>query len=166
MQDAGDRALLAQDPRRCVVGAQDMNDEWFSGFAGSADVGAKRALLQRVVGCAAIEPALADRYCIARCIDQSRSQIASELVSRKGRNYLRMNAEREPDPGGRMAAGQLAYAVPGARADRRDQKTHDAGRGGAGEHLVAVEVERRQVEMAVRVDQLDRRRRRGLRRRV
>ena len=65
---------------------------------------------------------------------------------------VRMDADRRADDC-RMLSSQLQRAPRGGQVVARHQQPLDAGRRGSGHHLVAIGVEGRVLQMAVRVDQ-------------
>ena len=96
-----------------------------------------------------IEPCFADRHDF-----WCREQLAEARggLSGPGSRFVRMNAGRGGKTPLRAAAGERGCAFTPAHGFPDHDDVRDAGRRGAREHCVAVRVECRVTEMAVRVD--------------
>ena len=83
-----------------------------------------------------------------RDLERLEGLVHTVIVQRSHRP--RMHAERDVDP--LFLTGQLPLSPPAVRPDPRHDETLDAGLSGPLDHLCAVVVERRQVQVAVGVE--------------
>ena len=106
------------------------------------------------IRCAAVEPALADgdgAPIAARARDPLR-EVTRQLVGDELGNDLRVDAEGAPHSARVVPRSERDERVPRPRADRRNEHPDHAGCGRPGDDLLAVVVERFQVEVAMGVD--------------
>ena len=140
------------------VGIAGVDDQRQAGLARRRDMGAEALglLVARAVLVVEVEPGLADAddLGMARRLDQAVGRALPLLL-----RLVRMDADRAPDVV--VALGDRAHLVELVEPRADGQHARDAGRAGAREHARLVAGKLGKVEMAMAVDQHQRR---GLRR--
>jgi hypothetical protein len=99
-----------------------------------------------------IEPALSDRDRTAPGEERVES-LEGGVVIRLGEIGKKLGVDAQRDLEARIAGGKPEERLPRVRSNRRDEDALEPCFPGAGKHRLAVRVEARDVQVAMRVDQ-------------
>jgi len=113
---------------------------------------AELALHRRPRSARPVQPALADSDRAAPG-EQAIESLERGVVVRLGKLGEKLRVDAQRDLEARITPGKPEQRLPRVRSNRRDEDAPESGFPGAGQHRLAVRVEARDVQVAMRVDQ-------------